>query len=86
MFDIPVFFPGRGLVCSFSLAAPKKLHHSVFPNSYPGTPYYHRTGCPAVSPGQTQTDLTELVRTPNLSYSNFFLCASYSALPGAPYG
>src|SRR5208282_312129 len=26
-----------------------------FPNSLPGAPYHHRTGGPAVSPGQTQT-------------------------------
>src|SRR5277367_5298200 len=52
------FLSGRGLVLFF-LAAPKKLHHRVFLNSYPGTPYYHRTGCPAVSPGQT--NLTKLI-------------------------
>src|SRR3981081_32932 len=60
------FFPGPGLILS-CLAAPGKLHHRVSLQSLPGTPYHHRTGSPAVSPGQTKLAQTELVRTQTLS-------------------
>src|SRR5260370_20602641 len=65
------FLPGRGLVLFF-LAAPRKLHHRVSSKSLPGTPYYHRTGSPAVSPGQTKLAQTKLVRTQSLSAARIF--------------
>src|SRR6266853_6993826 len=60
------FFPDTALFC-FYLAAPGKLHHRVSSKSLPGTPYHHRTGRPAVSPGQTKLEQTKLVRTQTLS-------------------
>src|SRR5580693_444537 len=65
------FLSGHGLVLSF-LAVPEKLHHRVFLNSYPGTPYYHRTGCPAVSPGQTKSDQTKFVTAQTFSAARIF--------------
>src|SRR6266852_4249220 len=65
------FLPGRGLVLFF-LAAPRKLHHRVSSKSLPGTPYYHRTGSPAVSPGQTKLVQTKFARTQTFSAARIF--------------
>src|SRR5258708_15877819 len=40
--------------------------------SLPGTPYHHRTGRPAVSPGQTKVGQTKLVRTQTFSAARIF--------------
>src|SRR5216684_1229172 len=65
------FFPDTALFC-FYLAAPGKLHHRVSSKSLPGTPYHHRTGRPAVSPGQTKLAQTKLVPTQTFSAARIF--------------
>src|SRR6202140_5690251 len=64
--NIPVFLPGCGLVLFF-LGRSGKTPPQSFLKSLPGTPYYHRTGRPAVSPGQT-----ELIRTQTFSAARIF--------------
>jgi hypothetical protein len=58
IFQVPVFFSGHGLVFIFlgrsGETPPQSVSKKAYLNSLPGTPYYHRTGSPAVSPGQTK--------------------------------
>src|ERR1700692_2838634 len=78
--DSQFFFPVGGLVL-FRLGRSGRTppqscdcpyRTTALLNFFPGTPYYHRTGIPAVSPGQTQTLLTELLLTQILSAARIF--------------
>src|SRR6202030_4058543 len=50
----------------------EKTPPQSFLKSLPGTPYYHRTGRPAVSPGQTKLGQTKLIRTQTFSAARIF--------------
>src|ERR1700686_2685747 len=65
------FFPDAALFC-FSWPLRENSTTESLSKSLPGTPYYHRTGSPAVSPGQTKLAQTKLVRTQTLSAARIF--------------
>src|ERR1700694_3895025 len=60
------FFPDPALFC-FSWPLQENSTTECLQKSLPGTPYHHRTGRPAVSPGQTKLAQTKLARTQTLS-------------------
>src|SRR4029077_6795313 len=62
------YFSSRTQPCSvFSWPLRENSTTEFLSKSLPGTPYHHRTGSPAVSPGQTKLRQTELVPTQTFS-------------------